>query len=124
MPTFIKEMEKLQLKFIEEMKRQPKHESGGFVSDTFAETGRILFAGQLPDDYPFVHSHRRCWSSLSEVEDYIEEKRPERAKRSAHYWDDCIEDGYRDTPPRVAKRLRECFVNMGLLTIGQGGRWF
>jgi hypothetical protein len=127
--TFGKESDRLEMKYHDEMSRQPKDEEIGLfapeTSKAFIEAGMILFPGSLPDDYPLRILAVKCGGEFCFMQLEIGRNADKRTwptpkdwnglKHAAEYWDICIGSSYRDTPPPVAKQLRECFVNMGLL---------
>jgi hypothetical protein len=117
MRTFFKQLDQLGDKYSEEMTRQPRdEESERFASESYDETGRILFASRLPQDYPFRDIFSECWTSLYGMRvSIVQDNNIKFAREAADLWKTCIGASYRKDWPPVAKRLEECFTNMGLL---------
>lgn len=111
---FAKELGKLRERFSDQADSMPRKD-GVFIDEEFAETGEILFPSRLPDDYPFRESYKECWVPLFVLEKQIEGNSSARPREDARRWQNCIGSDYRDTPPLVARKLRQCLIQLHLL---------
>lgn len=113
---FVEELDKLEDRFSAQVgKKRRITEYGSFTDDEFVETGKILFPDLLPDDYPFRRIWKECWPPLLFLRRQIEENKEARPIEEAEEWHSCINLGYGNKPPLVAKKLKKCLIQLRLL---------